>query len=412
MPEVFFGLDNIERRIEILADPSLGTHQRLTVFLGIYNSVPFIDDLLESLKVQKWNPSVHLLVVDNFSTDDSLERLRDSLLRVDCKVTLVRNSVNLGALGSLYRNADLINTEWLTFLHQDDQYLPNFLTSCLREISGQPHKDIATISFDYLTVQGKKKAVHSANPTWFASGRPGHRAFLENLANHSIPWPCTVFKARYLLESPVPFHSSAFLDTEIALKESGRGRHVYVSETVMNYRVHDESGSHALASGEQEFLRTSSILRVVASADFADLVRSIPPTNQANWLLEVSSAAEAYVVSPDLKKLLRISIAEFVVLALNYKNLDCNQILADFLEGIGASRPSRLIRDLSELAQTDSSQIKDQIHAEQQEEKRTFFSWADLIGQLVSRVPRFLVVLAFRLIPKRFIPRPWDSYKK
>jgi glycosyltransferase involved in cell wall biosynthesis len=408
---VHFGLESNGRDVDYLRPSQSERETRLTVFIGIYNAMPFISDLLSSLGNQNWTADVHLLLVDNASTDGSWQLLKESLLELPCQVTLVSNRVNLGALGSIYRNADLIKSEWMTFIHQDDLYLPNFLKSCLREIEVLRSEKVSTISFDYFTVAGKEPASHSPNPTWFAKGWPAHVAFLENLSNHSVPWPCTVFKSEYLLESPVPFHSSAFLDTEIALNQVTAGRHLYVSEKVMNYRIHGESGSHSLPSGEAEILRSTSILRVANSKDFAELVRTIPVSEQATWMSDVILAAEGYVESMNLKNLLRLSIAEAIVLALDYRNPSCNQILAAALDSIGAKGSARLMKGLSG-AEGSSSQLQmfertkelNPVMAESRPVRRS-------IWRVASKLPRFLVVLIFRLVPKRFIPRPWSSFK-
>ena len=406
-----FGLESNGRDIEYLRASPSEKESRLTVFIGIYNAMPFMKDLLSSIENQNWTADAHLLLVDNASSDGSWELFKESLPELPCQVTLVSNRVNLGALGSIYRNADLIKSEWMTFIHQDDLYLPNFLRSCLREIEVSRSEKVSTISFDYFTIAGKERASHSPNPTWFAKGWPAHVAFLENLSNHSVPWPCTVFKSEYLLGSPVPFHSSAFLDTEIALNRVNTGRHLYVSEKVMNYRIHGESGSHSLPSGEAEILRSTSILRVVNSTDFADLVKTIPVSEQATWMSDVILAAERYVKSMSLKCLLRMSIAEAIVLALDYRNSSCNKILALALDSIGAKGSGRLIEGLGG-AEASSPSIE---MFERAKELNPVLTETRPVRRLMwraaSKLPRFLVVLIFRFVPKRFIPLPWSSFK-
>lgn len=405
------GLEAIERNVEFLRASTSEKETRITVFIGVFNARPFMRDLLASIGNQKWTADVQLVFVDNASTDGSWEVLRDSLPELPCQVTLVRNRVNLGALGSIYRNADLIKSEWMTFIHQDDLYLPNFLESCLREIEVSRSETVSSISFDYCTIAGKQSAVHSPNPTWFAKGWSAHLAFLENLSNHSVPWPCTVFRSQYLLGFPVPFHSPAFLDTEIALNQVSLGHHVYVAEKVMNYRIHGDSGSHSLPSGEAEILRSTSILRVVNSDEFADLVRTIPTSEQATWTSEVMSAAEGYVESPDLRNLLRISIAEAIVLALDYKNAACNQKLAAALESIGAEGSARLVRGLNGSFGTSSSSVMIETTGHSKSVAAKSGPVGRLVWRVANRLPRFLTVFAFHFVPKRFIPRPWSSFK-
>ena len=152
MREVPFGLEWLPREIETGRTRITGNQADLTVFLGIFNAAAFMGDLLRSIRNQSWTSSLNLLIVDNNSTDDSLQILLDALPEMDGNITVVRNVTNVGALGSLYRNADLIETEWLTFMHQDDVYLPNFLDSCLREARRASDAPVSTISFDYRTV--------------------------------------------------------------------------------------------------------------------------------------------------------------------------------------------------------------------------------------------------------------------
>lgn len=411
MHKVHFGLEAIDRDVEVFSAAPSQKDTRLTVFIGIYNASPFLSDLLASIGNQKWTVDVHLVFVDNSSTDGSWEALKDLLPDLPCSVTLVRNRVNLGALGSVYRNADLIKSEWMTFIHQDDLYFPNFLDSCLREIKVWRSQKVSSISFDYFTVAGKQPAAHSPNPTWFAKGWPPHVAFLENLSNHSVPWPCTVFRSQYILGSPVPFHSSAFLDTEIALNQVSLGRHVYVPEKVMRYRIHGDSGSHSLPSGEAEVLRSTSILRVVNSKEFVDLVRTVPTEKQATWMSEVMSAAEGYVESADMRNLLRISIAEAIVLALDYKNVECNQKLATSLSALGAESSARLLRGLNGLFGSSTSITMSDRSGEPKSASAEGRLTSQLLRRIANRLPRFLIVLAFYILPKRFLPRPWSSFK-
>jgi glycosyltransferase involved in cell wall biosynthesis len=411
LPEILFGLNSIDRQIKVFNDQDPDTNEKLTVFLGVYNAQQFIVELKSSLKNQSWNSYIHLLVVDNASTDESWRLLQDLLPDISARVTLVRNSVNVGALGSLYRNADLVTSEWLTFIHQDDLYMPNFLSSCLREIDIHREQPASTISFDYLTLEGKGPAHHSPNPTWFAKGWPPHIAFLENLANHAVPWPCTVFRSKYLLDMPVPFHSSAFLDTEIALKQVSQGSHVYVSERVMRYRVHVESGSHSLPLGEAEFLRTTSILRIVSSSNFVQLVQGIPTTLQASWMREVLDAASSYVVNHDLRTLMQLSIAESIVAALEYSNVQCNLILRDLLQKIGAHGPSLLMSRLNGSEESEVSQELLTFMAQGMASDRSFSFVRNVMSRVAVKLPRCLLVLLFRLLPKQLIPRPWSSFK-
>lgn len=411
MPDIHFGLESLARESRFSQRSADGSAAKLTVFLGIYNARPFLDDLLTSIRNQAWTTAINLLIVDNSSTDGSLELLEQELPSMDSQVTVVRNLKNIGALGSVYRNADLVDTDWMTFMHQDDVYLPNFLESCLREISNLQDALVTTISFDYQTVEGDVAPAHSPNPTWFAKGTPSFKVFLENLANHAIPWPCTVFKTSYLLQSPVPFHSAAFLDTEIALNQASLGKHRYVSEVVMNYRIHGESGSHSLPMAEAETLRCVSMLRVFHSEAFRTVVLSVPSNNQGEWASAVVRSALSYLNSIPLKNLMALSILESIVIALEYRSSDVNELLAKELSRIGADGPALIVSGLTRqgsskflIPRTVSTISSDEVYPR----AGGHLGW---VRRLLLRLPKFWFVSIFRLTPKRFVPPPWSSYK-
>jgi hypothetical protein len=69
MREVPFGLDLLQREVQVRKAGSQDTKAELTVFLGIYNAGHFISDLLTSIRNQNWTSSVNLLIVDNNSAD-------------------------------------------------------------------------------------------------------------------------------------------------------------------------------------------------------------------------------------------------------------------------------------------------------------------------------------------------------
>jgi glycosyltransferase involved in cell wall biosynthesis len=411
MREVPFGLEWLPREIETGRTRITGNQADLTVFLGIFNAAAFMGDLLRSIRNQSWTSSLNLLIVDNNSTDDSLQILLDALPEMDGNITVVRNVTNVGALGSLYRNADLIETEWLTFMHQDDVYLPNFLDSCLREARRASDAPVSTISFDYRTVEGASASAHSPNPTWFAKGTPGYVAFQESLANQSIPWPCTVFRVEYLLENPVPFHSSAFLDTEIALNQVNFGENKYIPEVVMNYRVHGESGSHSLPVAEGEVLRCSSMLRVFNSQDFRSLVRSVPLNEQEEWATSLVQSALNYVNSQPLKDLLVASLLESMVLALEYRSSAVNKFLASELSRIGAAGAGALVKGLINGGSDSSSSSDLGPIAEPNRPTSPLGHGQVFLRKLALKLPKSLVLIIFRLVPKRLVPHPWSSYK-
>jgi glycosyltransferase involved in cell wall biosynthesis len=412
MHKIPFGLESVAREIRSIQESSHSAKPLLTVFIGLYNAASFIDDLLLSIRNQPWNPLVNLLIIDNFSTDGSLETLEEAMPSIDSKVIIARNSLNLGALGSFYRNSDLIDTEWVTFMHQDDLYLPNFLSACLRESKHALKLDVSTVSFDYKTIHADSSTpIHYPNPTWFAKGSPSYVAFQESLANHAVPWPCSVFRVSYLLNSPVPFHSAAFLDTEIALTQALSGKNLYVSEIVMDYRVHRDSGSHSLPTAEAEVLRCSSILRIFNSTVFHQIARSVPFEKQVEWSRALVQSAVEFVTSVPLKNLLAISILESLVFAFGYRNQKVNKLLADELLRIDAVGASNVMANMSGSDGRKLVFRHDRTSASRAAAVSSDHQSSSLLRRIVPKLPKFLIMFLFRMVPKKFLPKPWSTFK-
>ena len=95
--------------------------QEFTVFIGIYNGEKYLESLQKQLLSQTYQ-DFHLVVIDNFSTDNSWEALAGWQAIFGEKLILRRNDMNLGGGGSLAKALDsgLISTHWFTTIHQDD----------------------------------------------------------------------------------------------------------------------------------------------------------------------------------------------------------------------------------------------------------------------------------------------------
>lgn len=395
----------------VYSSPNWGTQPKvLTVFLGLYEVEPFLHRVRDSIAVQDWTNEVQLIVVDNASKHSPFDELSPLVTRLPCPVLWLRNKSNYQALGSLYASAQLVRTPWLTFMHQDDSYFPNFVSAMIREIKKVGEKlETMSISFDYMTVRDGGTPSHSANPTWFARSGPPHRVFLQNLANHALPWPSTAFRTEYLLSKRVPFHSSAFPDTEIALLQAGSGKFTYVPEVVMAYHEELSSGSRSMGVAEQESLRFASLMRVLSSIEFRELLLALPHNERATWLSEVLDASSAYFSSDSLRSTLRLSVLEQLVSDFAYNEKDVNFLLAKELTVLGATSAAAIVLGIHGSLLTESYRGV-----------RGSFGISDvklkslargLFARVWRALPRRIARATLRLLPKTLTPHPWKYYK-
>lgn len=98
-----------------MADPTI------SVVIPCYNAAPYIGDCLRSV-AQQTAPPTEIVVVDDGSTDGSLNAIRQS----GVPVTLIQTDRANGA-GARNAGIDAASGEWIAFQDADDLWLPNHL---------------------------------------------------------------------------------------------------------------------------------------------------------------------------------------------------------------------------------------------------------------------------------------------
>ena len=209
-------LIEILRTERTILESDLKYDSKLTVYVGIYNGIKFlngIENFLNTSSLRDFN----LVIVDNSSTDGSWDILENWVNKFDLPTKVVRNPINLGGGGGFELNKDLLQTEWVTFIHQDDQYetkhLETLFSAAIRSSS-----EVLAVSTEMGSLREDGSAILSiARPIWLADSTNKANFFLANLRSHLVPWGSTIFKTREFLSIELPWHSSAFTDTELIL---------------------------------------------------------------------------------------------------------------------------------------------------------------------------------------------------
>lgn len=119
-----------------------------SVLMPIYNGAEFFDRSIKSVLNQTCG-DFELVVLDDCSTDDSKVKLQ-TLAELDSRIRVIFHDQNEGSIAS---RIDLVNAaqgKYLTWLDQDDEYAPEFLSAAKQPIDAKnydivhfPHVDIA-----------------------------------------------------------------------------------------------------------------------------------------------------------------------------------------------------------------------------------------------------------------------------
>jgi hypothetical protein len=115
--------------------------QSVSVIIPLYNKGPFIGRALQSVVSQSFG-DFEVIVVDDGSTDAGPEVVRN---HPDGRVRLVRQD-NAGPGAARNRGVAESKSAFLSFLDADDEWMPDFLLTCLRALEENSGCDVAAAS--------------------------------------------------------------------------------------------------------------------------------------------------------------------------------------------------------------------------------------------------------------------------
>ncbi len=108
----------------------------ISVVVPNYNGAALLQGCLSSLLAQTY-PHIEIVVVDNASTDDSIETV--SVLAP--KAFILRERQNLGFAGAVNEGIRAAKGDWIAVLNNDTEVVPTWLTECVQAMGRHPEAD-------------------------------------------------------------------------------------------------------------------------------------------------------------------------------------------------------------------------------------------------------------------------------
>ena len=257
------------------------------VFLGVNNAARFF------ASIENWLPRMSLggaalVVADNASSDSTPEFFRTLLSKLPVPSALIRNERNFGGYGNLATNLSLLkNAEWITTLHQDDVYYPAHLSRHLEVIKGDPER-LGMIASEAQSVDENGRFVAFPRAGWLLSHEEEPvTLFLTHLKNHAFPFSGATFAKEVLEKYPIPWHSTAFPDTELVLKMCAEFRMVFAKGVTVRYLENSTSESHSLSKEHREYGAFQALLRVFAHKNFGLICEAVPNNLQDQFIRDL-----------------------------------------------------------------------------------------------------------------------------
>ena len=206
--------------------------QKLTVIIPVYNGMPFLKEAVQSILNQTYE-DFHLLIIDDGSTDESLEYLKTL---TDPRIE-VRYQSNIGLCASLNQAVASSESELISRLDQDDIALPFRLQEQIDFLNSHPDYACVLSRISRISQSGKEFGSYETD-------------FSEEISDYmQILYGCIV-------HSTICFRREGFLalggyrsslypvdDYDLLLRFEEVYKVAVINKALIKYRIHSQAGT-------------------------------------------------------------------------------------------------------------------------------------------------------------------------
>ena len=220
---------------------------QVSVVVLNYNYARFLDQAIESALGQT-HPACEVVVVDNGSTDHSLEVAR----RYGNRIRLVHQAVNIGQGQGYNLGFEAARGEWLIWLDADDLLDPDAMATCLALAT----EETAKVQFPLRLVNSQAQALGGVVP--FVRHQGDVQAIIKRFGHYAGPPGSGNLYRRSAVAPyfPVPPHDWPICtDTVPFITAPFHGTVVDTGRPLGSYRLHGKSEPRAIVTRADRHMR-------------------------------------------------------------------------------------------------------------------------------------------------------------
>jgi len=326
------------------------------VFLGTFNSEPWIEQVISSLEAQDCAP-FRVKIIDNASTDNTLALIEELFSKNIFKneYTLLKNNKNIGAISSFLDRLDQFDCDWIVMIHQDDVYHPDHISTLTSTIKATS-EDTGVIFTAMKRIDGEGN-VKISPPTLSSKLSKTDRLenFMLSLQISPINFPACALRVSELLTTNTARHTTAFNDIEMLLRIMCVSDICYVPSETMHYRVYPGNAAALTSSLANDRAIFVGLVELFHSKEVSQVLSLVKTSSHWEKLIEsINQAIEIRIKDVDIQNLARNIIAETLVRRYGYHNREITDFLGKSLMTLGLTRESEIAQNLYQ----DSSYLK------------------------------------------------------
>lgn len=201
---------------------------KVSVIVPVYNNSKYIGTTLDSIISQDFD-SFEIIIVDDGSTDDSLEVITNKLKDLTIPNTVFHQE-NMGVSAARNKGIELSNGDYLVFVDADDYIAPNHLSSLYN----------GKTDFSLIQLVKKEGGVIS-NPHIYSQDCISTKEFIEMELKMQIPFNFVqlMYKSDIIKKNSIKFSQKYIYgeDTYFSLLALSYGDKIAVSNEITYYYI-------------------------------------------------------------------------------------------------------------------------------------------------------------------------------
>jgi glycosyltransferase involved in cell wall biosynthesis len=224
------------------------TSPLVSVFVASYNNARYIQQSLESVRQQTY-PAIELIIIDDTSTDNSVEVIQEWLTRTGYPAKFIINEANLGICKVSNVFLSHATGAYISWLASDDIMQPQKLEIQVGLLENSP-KNVGVVYSDAVVIGADNKQ-------YFSRFIQMHRQFVDIpqgyifpvlLQDNYIPVMTALFRRSCFDECGWYDEDLNYEDWDILLRFARKFEFLYSDYVAAYYRIHDTNLSLKLQS--------------------------------------------------------------------------------------------------------------------------------------------------------------------
>lgn len=250
-----------------------------SIIIPVYNGAQYISATIESCLAQD-HPFIEIILVDDHSTDKSLDVLHTYEIRYPESIKIIRHSENQGLAQSILSGITQAKGQYIAVIGHDDLMLSNrisFQVACIEKYS------VSMVCTNALFLVDEELTSNLVNPKWLRDGYIRREAFLFN---NPVIGPSVLFsKDDFQKISPSIFIFKNSMEWIHWLQYTAMDGIYYIAQPLTYYRRHLHNLSSSLFKTDEyknyrkycrKFAWRTSTIGDIIGAFFYKILRQPP----------------------------------------------------------------------------------------------------------------------------------------